>query len=326
MDINRTENIKVLVIDDNEMELKLYFNSLAKHFTMSFAGSAKDAWHLLHQEAQPDLIILDIMMPNEDGLQLCNRLKENTFTQDIPIIFISSLTGPTIKSQAFELGGADFVTKPPMITELVARIKRHVAVFRKTKELESLIYVDPVTHLPNKSKFKEVLTSEWSRCARYWHHLSLLLVDVYGLKALRDESGTEAYNDLLSAVALSLGHVGSRPGDMLSYLDEGHFSILLPDCSLSGAVSKAEEILQLFADRDYASKNIHTSTRLEVTVGIAVAAPAGGGNPNSLFKLANDLLFEGQQRGRNRIYHNENIIGFDQAGNAPDTGEPDISR
>lgn len=299
---------KVLVIDDSELELKLYFNGLTKHFDMSFAPSANEAWDLLNRAPLPDCIILDIMMPNEDGLHLCSRLKENQFTQDIPIVFISSLTGPTIKSQAFELGGADFVTKPPMITELVARIKRHVGLYQKTKRLESLIFIDPLTHLPNSSKFHEVLNKEWARCSRYWHQMSLLLVEIDDLSKIMHEYGDDVYNSTVASVAESLNGVGSRPGDLLASLENSVFAILLPDCSHSGALQKAEQIIRIF---DPTRLNNSTAPRLTCTIGLAVAAPAGGGNAEQLYKAADDLLFEAQQRGRGRIYETNQVIGLE---------------
>ena len=313
------DNIKVLVIDDSELELKLYFNGLTKHFDMSFAPSAKEGWDLLNRAPLPDCIILDIMMPNEDGLQLCSRLKENQFTKDIPIIFISALTGPTIKSQAFELGGSDFVTKPPMITELVARIKRHVALYKRTKKLESLIFIDPLTHLPNTAKFHEVLSKEWSRCARYWHHMSLLLIEIDDLEKIKDDHGDEAYDSVVASVADSLSNVGSRPGDLLATLDNDVFALLLPDCSHTGALQKAKQIIAMFDP----SRTTNTTfvPRLTCTIGLSVAAPAGGGSPEMLYKAADDLLFEAQQRGRGRIYEANKVIGFEES--AQNKGETD---
>lgn len=305
------DNIKVLVIDDSELELKLYFNGLTKHFDMFFAPSATEAWDLINRAPLPDCIILDIMMPKEDGLQLCTRLKENQFTKDIPIIFISALTGPTVKSQAFELGGADFVTKPPMITELVARIKRHVALYKRTKRLESLIFIDPLTHLPNTAKFHEVLAKEWARCARYWHHMSLLLIEIDDLDSIKNEHGEQAHDSVMASVADSLSGVGSRPGDLLASLENDVFALLLPDCSHSGGLQKAKQIIAMFDP----SRTTNTSLvpKLTCTIGLAVAAPAGGGQPEALYKAADDLLFEAQQRGRGRIYETNHVIGLDEA-------------
>ncbi|MFT4653882.1 MAG: diguanylate cyclase (GGDEF)-like protein [Patiriisocius sp.] len=302
---------RVMVVDDNEIELKLYANGLAKHFTMVFAKSSKQAWDLINRTPLPDAIILDIMMPNEDGLSLGDRIKENQFTRDIPIIFISALSGPTIKSQAFEIGGADFITKPPIIAELVAKINRHIRVYRKTKRLESLIFIDPLTHLPNASKFKEVLKQEWSRCARYWHHLSLLLIRINNMPKFRLAHSEDEYYRLTAAIAQDLSPIGGRPGDFLASLGNDVFALLLCDCSNKGASMKSEEIMNRFNNPNFIASQQANSPQITCTISQAVAAPAGGGACEQLFEMADKLLFEAQQRGDGQIFKNENILGVD---------------
>lgn len=308
---------RVMVVDDSEMELKLYASGLAKHFTMIFAKSSSQAWDLLNRAPLPDAIILDIMMPNEDGLAICDRIKENQYTRDIPVIFISALTGPSIKAQAFEIGGADFVTKPPMVTELVARINRHIAVYRKTKRLESLIYIDPLTHLPNASKFREVLSQEWSRCARYWHHLSLLLIRIDNMEQFKEDYGKDEYYSLTASIADSLSNIGARPGDLFASLGNDVFGLLLSDCSIEGANIKGNQILDLFKNPNFVVNQQLRTMQVGCTIGMAVAAPAGGGRAEDLFQQADDLLFESHQRGIGKVYRADDILGVDVIGGAP---------
>ena len=314
-DDEKHNNCRVMVVDDNEIELKLYANGLSKHFTMVFAKSSCEAWDLLNRAPLPDAIILDIVMPNEDGIELCDRIKENRFTRDIPIIFLSALSSPTIKSQAFEVGGADFVTKPPIVSELIARIKRHVAVYRKTKRLESLIFIDPLTHLPNASKFREVLKQEWSRCSRYWHHLSLILVKVENMTLYRESYGKDEYYSLTASIADGLSSIGSRPGDLFASIGSDCFALLLSDCSLEGANLKAEQIMAKFAHPNFVVNQQVGANSIDCTVAVAVAAPAGGGESEQLFQSADDLLFEAQQNGVGKIYKKEEILGIDGLNN-----------
>jgi diguanylate cyclase (GGDEF)-like protein len=300
-----------MVVDDNEVELLLYANGLAEHFTMVFANSANEAWDILNRAPLPDAIILDIMMPNEDALALCDRIKENQFTCDIPIIFISAHSGPSIQSQAFAIGGADFLTKPPFVPELVARIKRHVAVYRKTKRLESLIYIDPLTHLPNASKFREVLKQEWSRCAPYWHHLSLLLIRIDNMDEYKTVHGKDEYYSLTASIADNLGSIGGRPGDLFASLGNDIFALLLSDCSTEGANIKAKQIMSKFGQSNFIVHQQTNTQPISCTIGIAIAAPAGGGRQELLFQTAEDLLFEAQQKGVGEIYEAIEIIGVD---------------
>lgn len=302
---------RVMVVDDNDLELKLYANGLAEHFALSFAKSSKQAWDLINRTPLPDAILLDIMMPNEDGLAFCERLKENPFTQDIPIIFISALTGPTIKSQAFNIGGADFITKPPMVEELVARIKRHVEVYKKTKRLESLIFIDPLTHLPNSGKFQEVLRQEWARCARYWHHISLLLIQLEDMQQVISEYGQDEYLNLTASIAEGLSDIGGRPGDLLASLENDTFALLLSDCSVKGANLKAEQVMARFNNPNFAVKHQLSAGKISCTIAVAIAAPAGGGDYDILIESANDLLLQSSQLGIGKIHMVDSILGVD---------------
>lgn len=298
-------NYRVLVINDSEIELKLYLNGLGQEFDVSFSANTRAAWELLNSAPLPDAIILDIMTPNEDGLQLCTRIKETQFIKDVPIIFVSSLTGPTIKSQAFEHGGADFISKPPVMSELIARLRRHMALYRKTKKLESLIFIDPLTHLPNASKFQEVLKVEWARCARYWHHVTLLVIRLDNLEKIREVGGSDKYFATIAAVADGLTSAGNRPGDLVATLANDKFAILLSDCGHEGATLKAKQIMSQFEN----DKVVTTGTHLSCTIGYAVAAPAGGGSSEALFWAVENAMFEAQENGKGKICAVKGIIG-----------------
>ena len=308
---NNPASYRILVVDDSEIELKIYANALSPYFTLMFANSATEAWNLLNRAPLPDAIILDVMMPDEDGFGLCNRIKENSFTKDIPIIFISSLTGPTVRAQAFDMGGADFVTKPPAMSELIARLNRHISVYRKTKKLESMIYVDPLTHLPNGNKFREVLATEWSRCARYWHHLSLLLIKLENMQDFREKQGEKNYLSLTTNISLALKNIGTRPGDLLASIGEDLFGLMLSDCSLEGAKLKAKQIMNNFDSPGFIASSEMAAQHIQCTVCVEVAAPAGGSDARELFRKAENLLFDTRQQGIGKIYVSDEILGIE---------------
>ena len=308
---------RVMVVDDNDIELKLYANGLGQHFTTTFAKTSKQAWDLLNRSPLPDAIILDIMMPNEDGLALCERIKESQLTRDIPIIFVSALTSATIKTQAFEIGGADFIAKPPVLDELVARIKWHIGIYHKTKRLESLIYIDPLTHLPNASKFQEVLGQEWARCARYWHHLSLLLIRIDNMQAFKDDFGKDEYYSLTASIANDLCEIGCRPGDLFATLGNDVFALLLSDCSVKGAKLKADEIMLRFNGHNFVTNQHQNTLDISCTIALAVAAPAGSGVAHQLFKIADNLLFETKPAAGGQIVQSDIILGIDNFSSNP---------
>ena len=299
-------NFRVLIVDDNELDIKIYESALGDGFDVSFCEDVHTAWELLNSVPLPDAIILDIAMPNEDGLQLCHRINETQFIQDVPIVFVSSLNDNSVRSKAFELGGADFIQKPLLMTELVAKLRRHIALYRKTKKLESLIYIDPLTHLPNAAKFHDVLKVEWARCARYWHHLSLLVIRIDNLGFIRELGGNDKYFSTIASIAEGLTSAGNRPGDLVATLNNDKFAVLLSDCGHEGAKLKAKQIMAKFDNEELTSIGIH----LNCSVGYAVAAPAGGGAPDALFQAVENIMLEEQKSGE--IYVVKGIIGVNE--------------
>jgi DNA-binding response OmpR family regulator len=130
---------KVIIIDDQALNLKLASAVLhSKGCEVSCISESSEAEKAI-REFHPDLILLDIMMPDLDGITLCQRLKSNPETSSIPIIFITAKSGPESLIEGFNAGAVDFVVKPFQTEELLARVKAHVQIHLLQKKLsESL--------------------------------------------------------------------------------------------------------------------------------------------------------------------------------------------
>ncbi len=134
---------QILLVDDNPTNLQVLYQTLASGgYRLLAARSGKDAISIA-QRAQPDLILLDVMMPDMDGFETCSRLKADSRTQDIGIIFLSALTEPSEKVRGLDLGAVDFVNKPFQAQEVLARVRTHLTILdlqktlrRRNEELE----------------------------------------------------------------------------------------------------------------------------------------------------------------------------------------------
>jgi len=128
-------NTLILIVDDNQTNVQVLGNLLAgEGFKLAVANSGKGALNYLNRK-RPNLILLDITMPVMDGFEVCQIIKANPLISDIPIIFISALDSPAEKVKAFELGGADYVTKPFEPMELLARVRTHVQISQLNDEV-----------------------------------------------------------------------------------------------------------------------------------------------------------------------------------------------
>ncbi len=126
----------VVVVDDTRDNLRLLSNLLTEHGYQVRPVSSGTKALTVTQAQPPDLILLDIMMPGMDGYTVCERLKADERTRDIPIIFISALNETFDKVKGFSCGGVDYITKPFQEEEVLARVKTHLALWKAQKSLE----------------------------------------------------------------------------------------------------------------------------------------------------------------------------------------------
>ena len=136
---NLSDQSVIMVVDDNHDSLKLLTDILLEQgFQVRQALNGRLALAAVKQQS-PDLFILDIRMPEMDGFELCRQLKNDAVTRDVPVIFISGLDNPNDKVKAFKIGGQDYITKPFEDTEVLARVKTHIALRKKEIELKSAL-------------------------------------------------------------------------------------------------------------------------------------------------------------------------------------------
>lgn len=174
MDFN-TERARVLVVDDEPANLKVMREVLGDQYRLSFAKSGDAALALVEKEL-PKLILLDIMMPNMSGFEVCQRLKENPQTQHIPIIFVTALADESDEFKGFEIGAVDYITKPISPAIVRARVKTHLSLVQAEQLKQA--HVDLVHRLGCAAEYKDTDTGEHIvRMSKY----SKILALAYGM-------------------------------------------------------------------------------------------------------------------------------------------------
>lgn len=134
-----TPSVSILIVDDQPTNLKVLLSFLKEHgFDIHIAENGNRALQVL-ENYQPDLILLDVMMPGMDGFETCRQIKKNEKTVSIPIIFMTALDSVEDKVAGFEAGGVDYITKPLQQVEVLARINTHITLHRQKQELEQAL-------------------------------------------------------------------------------------------------------------------------------------------------------------------------------------------
>ncbi|WP_105181607.1 response regulator [Pseudoalteromonas sp. T1lg21] len=181
-----SERARILVVDDEPANLKVIREVLAKDYRLSFAKSGELALQLIENEP-PKLILLDIMMPDMSGFEVCKVLKANPKTAHIPVIFVTALSHEQDESEGFALGAVDYITKPISPAIVRARVKNHLSLVQA--EQLQLAHIDLIQRLGRAAEYKDTDTGEHiARMSRY----SKVLALAYGMSEYEAEQLKQA--------------------------------------------------------------------------------------------------------------------------------------
>jgi diguanylate cyclase (GGDEF)-like protein len=291
---------KILIVDDAPINIQILNEALKESYRVFFATSGKDAIRLA-ASAVPDMILLDIMMPDMDGFEVCRVLKGDPVTREIPVIFITAMNQQENETIGLELGAADYITKPfnPDIVRL--RVRNHLELKSQRDLLERLSFQDGLTGIQNRRAFDERYEREWRRAFRNRSEISIIMCDIDYFKAFNDSYGHLAGDDCLRKVAILFDSMLERPADIVARYGGEEFICLLPETDYPGAFSIAEKLRESVASMGIAHGYSPVSTTLTVSLGVATMIPQERTMPDHLISKADKQLYLAKQGGRNRV-------------------------
>lgn len=290
---------KVLLVDDNQLNIKVLYELFKPDYDVYIALNGEQALQRC-AELQPDLVLLDIVMPRLDGFEVCRQLKADPELAGIPVIFVSSYFDEAEEARGFALGAVDFIHKPvnPVITK--ARVRTQLQLKQQTDLLRAISQLDGLTGIANRRRFDLQLELDWRRCVRSNEPLSLLLLDIDYFKQYNDELGHLAGDECLRQIARCLSLCLGRPYDLLARYGGEEFVVLLPDTSLAGAEFLAQQMLQRV--RELALYHpLSGRGCVTVSIGVASQMPQEDLNPLQLLQRADEQLYRAKQLGRDQV-------------------------
>ncbi len=290
----------ILIVDDMTSNIEVLNGVLGSDYEIMFATSGKEALEMASSHI-PDLILLDIVMPDMDGYEVCARLKADAVTRDIPIIFVTAKDQEEDESKGLNAGVIDYITKPIRPSIVRARIRNHLELKRYRDSLKALSMVDGLTSIPNRRQLDEALDNEWRRARRNQTPLSVLMMDIDYFKAYNDHYGHLAGDDCLRQLARGLSDVVRRPADLVARYGGEEFVFLLPDTGAEGAINAAnrvqEKVKLLNIPHAYSSVANHVT----LSIGVATMVPTDKQTVIDLIKQADECLYDAKQSGRNTV-------------------------
>ncbi len=291
---------KLLIVDDQPINIQVLNQIFAPDHQVFMATSGEQAVQLCASK-QPDLVLLDIMMPGMDGYAVCKRLKADPLTQDIPVIFVTATNDEVAEARGLNAGAVDFISKPISPKIVRARVKTHITLKAQSDLLRSWAYMDGLTGVHNRRHFDEQLAIEWGRALRSQSPLSLLMLDVDFFKRYNDRYGHQAGDDCLRRVASAIKTSMKRPGDQVARYGGEEFVCMLPETDLAAALRVAEHIRNSVSELAIAHADSTAAPSITVSTGVCCKPPDALGSAQALLKQADLQLYAAKAAGRNRV-------------------------
>ena len=291
---------RLLVVDDQPINIQVMHQIFASQYQVFMATSGQQALDFCHK-TPPDLVLLDVVMPGMDGFEVCQALKGDPTTSDIPVIFVTAHTDAAQETRGLDVGAVDFISKPVNPAVVRARVKTQLTLKLQSDLMRKLVFLDGLTGVFNRRYFDQQLAVETARSQRSRSPLALIMLDVDFFKRYNDHYGHQAGDDCLRDIAATLKESLRRPADLVARYGGEEFACILPDTAYDDALLIAADL-----EKNVRLRNIpHAASQVSdvVTISLGVAGQPGNvtSDASALLALADAQLYCAKNAGRARV-------------------------
>lgn len=310
---------KIVVLDDNNQNLKLISDVLEDAgYDVSLCLTSQQLLDYLKEEIElPDIILLDVMLPDMDGFEVCKKIRSIERLKDIPVIFLSAKTETVDIVYGLGVGGVDYITKPFRPIELIARIQTHIEIknirdelreknnklMLLNEQLEEYAVKDPLTKLYNRRMMLTKFNEEISRCRRKKQVFSIILLDIDKFKQVNDNYGHNFGDEVLITFSKLLTE-SKRLEDLVGRWGGEEFLIILPNTDRRGAYTVAMRIRNRINEYKY----FNNDEEIHITATYGVAEFDQEDSIEKLIKKADFALYYGKDHGKNQVFVYDELL------------------
>ena len=296
--MNKKKNT-ILIIDDEKTNILKLTHILAPEYTI-FASKSGENGIEIAKANLPDVILLDVLMPEMDGYEVLFLLKNTDETREIPVIFVSGLAEPEDERKGLALGAADYISKPFNSAIVILRVLNQIKILNLMKEVKRFGLIDQLTEIPNRRSFDERLNLEWERSKREKTPLSIFMIDIDNFKLYNDTHGHLQGDTALQTIAKTLKQTLNRSTDFVARWGGEEFTVLLPNTDSKGAMTIAETIRKAVENTPILCDN-DESTNTTISIGINTIIPKAKDTTKDFIIQADRALYNAKDMGKNRI-------------------------
>jgi two-component system cell cycle response regulator len=295
----------ILVVDDEDQVLQHFEGLLSKGgYGVVLARNGKDALARV-RDSKPDLVLLDIVMPGMDGLEVCRIIKSRRDSAFLPVIILTAKNDMESRVEGLKLGADDYLGKPADPRELMARIEALLRIKQlqdristSKREMEDTSVTDSLTGLYNDRYLRHRLRDEFKRAERYSEPLSYIAVNLDEYDDLQKKYGRDNVDRMIKDIAEIL-RTGIREFDVVVRSALEQFVILLPRTHFTGSLSVATRIWQKIQQHRFLIKD--SRIPVGVSMGVSFFPNKDVSSADKLMSQANEALDKARQAGSNQI-------------------------
>ncbi|WP_199611102.1 GGDEF domain-containing response regulator [Flocculibacter collagenilyticus] len=307
----------ILIVDDEPTNIKVLGQLLSESYRVKTAIKGQTALDIVFSDDPPDLILLDIKLPDIDGYRVCQLLKHDERSNKIPIIFITGLDSPEDEAKGLALGAMDYIRKPFNLPIVMARVNNQMQLKRKTDMLEQLISIDSLTEIPNRRSFDQIIEKEWRRACRSGQPIAIIMMDIDHFKQFNDHYGHREGDDCLVKVAHALQENCKRAGDFIARYGGEEFVAILTETSLDDLEHVATGFKEAIQNLGITHEHSSTCSSVTISLGGAVAIADENGSYEALINQADKMLYLAKQQGRNRVVIAPELVLSEKSSTSP---------
>lgn len=285
---------KLLIIDDSRTITSLVQARLADEPIEVFVASDGVSGLQRASEVLPDLILLDVDMPQPDGFAVCRELKTRPETMQIPVVFLTGVSSAEEKIRGLELGAVDYITKPFDPAELRARVRASLRTKYLLDLLSKKAQIDGLSGLWNRGYFDHRLRTEISLCRRTRDPLSIVMADIDHFKQINDQHGHPSGDEVVRRVGQLLME-SVRTEDIVCRYGGEEYAVILPNTPAAQAAVVAERMRLKIVEHEV---KVHGAS-LQVTASFGVCGAELDAADCVIH--ADEALYRAKRSGRNRV-------------------------
>ncbi|MCW8837797.1 MAG: diguanylate cyclase [Thiovulaceae bacterium] len=288
------DNKTILIVDDIQSNQDILGSFLKDSYEIKYASNGSNALEISRIDPIPDLILLDIEMPDMSGFEVLNKLKSTQITKNIPVIFVTGHNDIKNEERGLINGAVDYITKPISPIIVKARVKTHITLKNQRDELIFRASHDQLTELYNRHKLVEEGERFFSKSIRHNENLCIAIIDVDHFKNINDTYGHLIGDEVLKSIANILKKC-IRTEDIVARYGGEEFIVIFDRCTIKDALRKSEELRMRI---HHAKPN---DIKVSASFGLTSLKHNSHKNFDHLLKEADDALYKAKEKGRNKV-------------------------